>query len=469
MVSESSSPPPIVLRPYVSANTRIARKTHNEQFNKRNLSGSAPSIGLKSTLRIREKSLPDTSVEETSDLNELKSLIFEFEKKLGEAKIQKANMMSQAQIDQLLDQFETLVGELETARLESARYKREAGILTKALAEESKRDSSPLSFEKRREELAELKKLHDEIERLRLVEIEHNSVKTQFEILQKRQSEMRQYESDLIDERVMGDRLRHEKMAIENRMDTLIDENKRMKDRLETVTEELVESRKILNEERDKHADQLSELTIANGSLQKAVAELQLVESRWKTRITELEKLLHESRNREEITQGELNALRSNLTGLDEEVRNLASSLSAETQANENLQSRLERVEGELRKSESELHSLRRRDKDISTELSSLGDTLSQNQQLKNEVTRLKLELTDRDRKISDMASSRDLVKRTMGGEIERLQGQLEYTTSRSAALVDKYERLVREKDKMKSLLAHDTMARMNNRLVKNN
>ena len=373
-------------------------------------------------------------------------------------------MMTQEQIDHLLDQFETLVGELETARLESARYKREAGILTKALADESRRDSSPKSIEIRREELVERKKLRDEIERLRVVEIEYNSIKTQFEILQKRQEGMRQYESELIDERVMVDRLRHEKTTIENRLDSLIDENRSLRNQLETTTSELVESRKILNEERDKHADQLSELTIANGSLQKVVAESQLVESRWKTRISELEKLLQESRNREEITQGELNALRSNLTGLDDEVRNLANSLTAETQANENLQSRLERVETELRKSESELHSLRRRDKDISTELSSLGDTVSQNQQLRNEVARLKLELNDRDQKIQDMASSRDLMKRTMGGEIERLQVQLEYTTSRSAALVDKYERLVREKDKMKSLLAHDTIARMQNR-----
>jgi DNA repair exonuclease SbcCD ATPase subunit len=462
MASESSSPPPVVLRPYISASSRIARKTHNEQFHKREPPSSGPSAGgLKSTLRIHPKSDPD----DATDLIELKSLITEFEKKLGQVKLEKSKMVSQDQMEVLLDQFETIVGELEVARLESARYKREAGILTKAL-EHDKRSSN--SSSNQQEELAERKKVRDEIERLRIIEHDHNSLKTQYEILERRRKETRDYENELVEERVNSDRLRHEKSTVENKLDSVIDDNTKLKSRLETVTDELIVSRKCLNEERDKHADQLGELAMKNGSLQKAITELQMGESRWKLKVTELEKLLHDSRQREEVVQGELNALRSNITGLDEEVRSMANALAAETQANENLQSRLDRVEGELGKSESELITLRRRDKDISSELSTLGNAVGDNQQLKNEVARLKLELADRDRRVVDMASSRDLVKRTMGGEIDRLQVQLDYTTNRSAALVEKYERLVREKDKMKSLLANDTLARMN-RSVRNN
>lgn len=466
----SSSPPPVVLRPYVSASSRIARKIHNEQFKKPLESNNvAPNFGLKSTLRIVKKSLPHpsspseiaSSCEDTSDLLELKSLILEFEKKLSDAKVQKANMVTQEQFEELLDQFETIVGELEVARLESARYKREAGILTRALSED-RRDCSPTSLEKQRAEMIERKKLRDEIERLRIIEIEYNSLKTQFEINQKRQVETRNCELELIDERVMVDRLMHEKTVVENRLDTVLEDNKNLKNQLETVTGELIEARKNLNDDRDQHCDQISQLTITNNSLQKAIGEFQITESRWKSKISELEKLLQESKIREEKSQSDLIALRSNLTGLDDEVRNLASSLAAETGANENLQSRLDRVESELKKSQSEIVSLRRRDKDLSTEISTLESTVGENERLKSELAKAKNELAEKDLKLSEISNSRELIKRTMGGEIERLNVQLEFTTSRSSALVDKYEKLVREKDKMKSLLAHDTIARMN-------
>jgi chromosome segregation ATPase len=195
---------------------------------------------------------------------------------------------------------------------------------------------------------------------------------------------------------------------------------------------------------------------------------MQLTESRWKNKISELEQLLDESKKREEKSSSEVHALRETISSLDMEIRNLASSLAAESEANETLQIRLERVENEWNKNQLELSSLQRRDRDMSVELGNLNSTIIDNSQMKNELNRLTLLVAEKDRKISELANSKDLLKRSLGGEIQRLHAQLDYTNSRSTALVEKYERIVREKDKMKSLLANDTINRLNRSLLHN-
>jgi chromosome segregation ATPase len=407
----------------------------------------------------------DPVVVDPRELEELRKLLIEYERKLNEAKLKQSQSIPQSELEEVLNKFESLVSELELAKLESARYKNEADELARQLEIHkrgksdllSRSTSSPDEFDSRME-----------LERLRGIEIELQTVKNEYEILKIQNAEKKFQNDELITARLELDKLRHDKEMIGKRLELLSSENDRLKKDLDKRGLELIEARKAVTIEQDKYSERVGELTVVQGTLQSALTDMQLTESRWKNKISELEQLLDESKKREEKSSSEVHALRETISSLDMEIRNLASSLAAESEANETLQIRLERVENEWNKNQLELSSLQRRDRDMSVELGNLNSTIIDNSQMKNELNRLTLLVAEKDRKISELANSKDLLKRSLGGEIQRLHAQLDYTNSRSTALVEKYERIVREKDKMKSLLANDTINRLNRSLLHN-
>jgi len=418
-----------------------------------------PRIGSLPSPKIEKKILA-SSDDEISDLHELREMMNIYEKRLNEARIKQSQSVPQAEMNSLLDQFESLVSELETAKSESARYKFEAEKLSLALS------SARAGVEGVSLDSPNAMRL--ELERLRTIELEYQALKTEHEILDKKYCEKVFQKDELLNARLEVDKLTHEKSMVEKRLVVMSTENERLKEQLDKVSLEVIDARKNLNVERDKYAAKVGELTISQGTLQTTVADMQMTESRWKNKISEMETMLEESRKREEKSQNEAHALRGTISGFDEEIRNLATSLAAESEANETLQIRLERVENELNKSQLDISNFQKRDRNMSLELNNMSVTAADNSELRAEINRLTFELGDRDKKISEISNSRDLLKRSLGGEIQRLHAQLDYTNSRSSALVEKYDKLVREKDKMKSLLANDTITRLNRSLLHN-
>ena len=395
-------------------------------------------------------------------IEELRDVIDSFQCQLDEAKVAHSEMHVIMHAERELRETLPLVGgleaELAVARQEVEKYRKEAGILTRALAvnavEAGADGEATLT---RGQELWELDELRADVKRLSSVDTDLRNAQIANQHIQSKLEDMEDVHSRLTAERIENDRLRHELVAIQGRQVGLTEESGFLRGQISEL-ETVIADR---NAELSQMDEAMRTIERNNSLFQKDISSLEMSERRLQQRTTELEQLVAERDLRLHQSSSELASLRSLVTGLDCEIRSLASSLAAEADSNENLTARLSRVEDALSRSDSELATLRRRHKESGNSVRALLETRAENEDLKRQTFGLQSALREKESSLEELRNSRDVMKRTLSLEIQRLNGELAYLASTSASLTDKNILITKEKDKIKSLLATDTMTKL--------
>lgn len=405
------------------------------------------------SLKDKNSSLESEQRESRAVIEEMRQLVDLFQTKLDETKRSVLDASLRKHDEQLL--INRLQGELETAQRDADQFRKEAAVLTRALAVSSMESQTDgLALMNEAQQLLNSEELNSELVRLKEIETKYKSVEV-------RLAEDDQLRSQLSQQRIDNDFLRHKLEAAESLHVSLVDDRERWQLRCDELEATLSKLETEVRQELDQRDECMQTLSIAKSQYEQDILSLEVSEKRLKQRVNELEGILLQRDAIEQSMNSETAALRNSVSELDTEVRSLAMSLSAEAEANSNLTNRLERVEADRERLVKELTVSRRRESDRTKELEELTGTKTHNDELRKIVFLLQNQIAEKDVKIATLEQSRAQLKETMGYEIVRLSDEVEYMTSTSASLTERYMQVAKEKDRMKSLLAHETMARL--------
>ena len=405
------------------------------------------------SLKEKNSLLESEQRESRTVIEEMRQLVDLFQSKLDETKRSVLDVSLRKHDEQLL--VYQLQAELETAQRDAEQFRKEAAVLTRALAVSSMESQTDgLALMNEAQELLDNEELHAELTRLKEIETKYKSVEV-------RLAEDEQLRAQLSEQRIENDFLRHKLEAAESLHVSLVDDRERWQLRCDELEATLAKLGAEVRQELDQRDECMQTLSMAKSQYEQDILSLELSEKRLKQRVSELEGILLQRDAMEQSLNSETAALRSSVSELDTEVRSLAVSLAAEAEANSNLAHRLEKVEADRERLVKELAVSRRRENERTKELDDLTATKTQNDELRKMVFLLQNQIAEKDVKIANLEQSRAQLKETMGSEIERLSDEVEYMASTSASLSERYMQVAREKDRMKSLLAHETMARL--------
>ena len=384
------------------------------------------------TLKERNKQLESEHRESAALIVELKQLVDVFQRRLEETK--------------------RAVSDQQHMQRELEHYKRETIILTRALAMSSSEATDVLKD--RADTLMDQEGLNEELKRLKEVEKQYNASIVRLE-------EEEAIRHALSQERIQNDFLQRKVESSESLQVSLSEDRDRLQHRCDDLEFGITELRSERRAEREKLEECLRELSGFEAKHKHDLASMELSEKRMRHRIEELETILVQRDVTESALRSELASLRSSLSDLDNEIRSLAVSLASETEANDTLITRLERVEQERDKLSRELIIVRRRECDKDKELEEMSKTKSVNDELKRTLLTLQHSLVDKENEIRSLEHSKEFLRESMSQEIERLSGEVSHMASTSASLSERYMQVAREKDRIKSVLATETMARL--------
>ena len=392
-------------------------------------------------------------------IDELRDLTDSFDRQLAAAKIRHSEIHTNMHAE---EELRLLKVQYETAKNEAEKYRKEVNILTRALAVNTVEGGlNGETLLTRGQDQLVLDELRAEISRLKEIEDEYISMKSSVKQANMRLEEFSRIENALGKERIENDRLRHQLVVIEGRLVSSNEENEKLRDEISHIEDRISEEVNGRMKDVSDRDAKLKDFARRAMELESSLSSIQVSEQRMKSKVKELEAMISDRDIRVEALNLEALSLRSSVTGLDAEIRSLATSLAAETDANENLVCRLERVEAELSRSISELGSTKRREKENAARVLELEERLVDYDVLKRELTLAQATVKDRDLKIKQLEESRELYRRSTCGELERLKRELATVNSHSHDLSEKCRSIAREKEKIKNLLANDTMTRM--------
>ena len=374
--------------------------------------------------------------ESDSLIAELRCVVSEFENELDGVKVWQATE---------LDLLRSRDGEIADLRSENERLARQVVVLTRALGALEQGD---LALDSAARDV--------EIDRL---EIELNKQKEREEFLQTELSQRVQV-SELFEVRAELTRERIER-------DQLFTDFRGMEARARQAEAAARESRaecECLRVESAKHrvdfvdlGERFSETTADRESSRKELVELRMRLNAMNEQRNEFEGLI---RNRDtciESKDEELMQLRDTVSELDREVRNLAQSLQCESESNSNLSLRLLKIETELREKTDEIIKLKRFEnnaKKIDFENSQLRE---ENDKLRRDVLMTKNELCETHAR----AKASESIHKSLKSEITRLHTEIDAANSKADQNAIKYTHMAKEGEKIKSLLANDTLAKL--------
>jgi chromosome segregation ATPase len=377
-------------------------------------------------------------------IDELRVLVDTFQSRLDETR------HTLIEMNQTRHQSDSTVNQKELDR-----YRTEVAVLTRALAVSAVETNTDgdVAISQAQQSL-ELEQLRSENERLRCMEAEMLAA-------QIRLREEDRLRNTLVEERVQGDAYRRKIETLERFQETLIQDRERSNSRcteLEETVGNLRSEHRMVLAQKDERISMLMQQT---SELSQAVTSIEVSEKKQRQRVQELELILAQREASESSLRNEADTLRVSIAELDVEIRSLASSLTAETEANENLVNRLNRLELEKEKQGKELVIAQRREKDLRNDLEELVACKAELDQIRRMVFHLQNEVADRDSKIASLEQSRQLIRENMSLEIGRLSDEVSQMASTSASLSARYSQLERERDKIKSQLASETMTRL--------
>jgi chromosome segregation ATPase len=384
------------------------------------------------TLKERNKQLESEHRESAALIAELKQLVDVFQRRLEETK--------------------RAVSDQQHMQRELEHYKKETIILTRALAVSSLEETDVLKD--RADSLIDQEGLTEELQRLKEIEKQY-----QASILRLQEDEA--IRQALSQERIQGDFLRRKIESLESLQVSVSEDRDRLQRRCDELEFAITDLRSERRAEREKLEECLRELSGFEAKHNHDSASMELSEKRMRQKIDELETILVQRDVAESALRSELASLRSSLSDLDSEVRSLAVSLASETEANDTLITRLDRVEQEREKLSRELIIVRRRESEKDKEVEEMAKVKILNDELKRTFLTLQHTLVEKENQISSLEHSKQLLRESMSLEIERLSGEVSHMASTSASLSEKYMQVAREKDRIKSVLATETMARL--------
>jgi chromosome segregation ATPase len=385
--------------------------------------------------------LKSESEEGARHVCELRKIVLEFDAQLEEARLEFANMSR-------------LSVELERARDESARYSREVGILTRALAVHSVEagvdGESALARASAEWDLDQVK---HELDRLRGIE-------DMFSEVTRQNVEMKKVVTDLESRQV-------ENLQIRLHHDTVSQANKQLLDKNDSLTRELTRVKDSISELETRLRISMSaksEEESRNRILTSRVNDLsrELDESRTELKeMSKVKKKVSELSTHESELNSALETAKSTITQLESDIVRLNASLQAEVDAAATVTCRVEKLETELHRCRTDRDKFKNRIEELEICVSDHSAVAATNEVLRRELFELENECTDKDERIAQLVSARDIQKQCMSAEIQRLSEQLEVTLQRSHEMTTKYAKISKEKDRIKSLLAKDTMSRL--------
>ena len=408
-------------------------------------------LELKKSMDTNTK-LENEKIESQKISTEMRSIIDQFQRQLEHATADRDTVKSIESMELLLEKNEQ----------ELNRYKKQVSVLTRALAvtavENGVEGDLALS---RGEESWRESQLINELERLHYVHDELEVTKQELEIAKVKLFEKDRLENELTTAKIEIDKLLHEILSLESRLRLMSEERDKAEASKCVLEHALGELRVEIKRSDASRDEKLREYVRKSETIQLDFVALESASNKHRLRVQELELLLEERDRREKATGCEISLMKSALTDFDEEIRRLAASLNAEAEANENLTTRLARVEGELDAANLTLAQMRRRVKDLESDLVEGQKAKSQVEIFKRDSFKFESQLKDQVGKISELTSSRDMIKQTLGSEIDRLTQEIKLARSESHNLKEKCANALKERDRFKALLASDTLARL--------
>ena len=344
---------------------------------------------------------------------------------------------------------------LEAAQRETDRYRKETAILTRALAVssvEAQTDSE--AAVNQAQYLVELDQLREENNNLRVIESEVMASR----IKVKDADDLRHA---IAKERIEASLWMEKADALETLTVSLSGERDRWRSRCEELESAVGKLRSEQRLSRDHSQERISDILHANSQLKEEIAALEIRETKQRDRVSDLEQYLIKKEAIENSLKSEIECLRTCVTDLDNEIRSLAISLATEAEANQNLAARLERIEAERERLGRDLVIARRREEDLRRDYEELIKCKSENEALKKSNYLLQNNLAEKESKILGLEHSKHVIRESLSLEIGRLTDEVSHMASTSASLSDRYHQLEREKDKIKSQLAGETISRL--------
>ena len=344
---------------------------------------------------------------------------------------------------------------LEAAQRETDRYRKETAILTRALAVssvEAQTDSE--AAVNQAQYLVELDQLREENNNLRVIESEVMASR----IKVKDADDLRHA---IAKERIEASLWMEKADALETLTVSLSGERDRWRSRCEELESAVGKLRSEQRLSRDHSQERISDILHANSQLKEEIAALEIRETKQRDRVSDLEQYLIKKEAIENSLKSEIECLRTCVTDLDNEIRSLAISLATEAEANQNLAARLERIEAERERLGRDLVIARRREEDLRRDYEELIKCKSENEALKKSNYLLQTNLAEKESKILGLEHSKHVIRESLSLEIGRLTDEVSHMASTSASLSDRYHQLEREKDKIKSQLAGETISRL--------
>ena len=392
-------------------------------------------------------------------IDELRGLVGTFEKQLEAAKV----MHSELHVNRYAEEeLSSLKQELATTKSDAEKFRKEVNILTRALAVNSVESGADGEAAlERGQEIWAYEELKSEVERLRLIEAQYALLQSVAEQADLRVEELKSAHAQLTSERLSNDKLRHQLVVAEGRLVSAVDEREKMRMEISQLEQKVAEAGSSRMRDVDDREVRIKELTRKLVSAENEGVSRDVNENRLKQKISQLEAMILERDARVQELQVETLSLRSSVAGLDSEIRSLASSLDAEMESNENLTGRLEKLDSQLMRAETEISTLKRREKDLMIQNKDLEDKYRHIDQMRKELMHAQAVVKDRESHIVQLEEAKDMYRRTAASELERLRTELAVVTNQSMRLDQQYRTVAREKEKIKSLLANDTMSRL--------
>ena len=427
----------ILFRPMVDSEGANAKKSRGNRID--------PMMARK---EARMKSL----TQQVQDLTEVNA-------RLEEEQRQSKQIISELRV--LVDTFQVKLDEtrksLKSPRIneELERYKMEVAVLTRALAVSSVDSCTDGDFAiSQAQQSMEIEQLRNENERFRSMEAELLAVQ-----LHARENE--ELRNTLVQERVKTDSLKHKVEALESFQSSIIEDRDRVKLRCDEL-EQTIGSLRTDNRNAARDLEQrLHSVSFQNTEYVQTITSLEISEKKQRQRVHELDRILAQRDMNEQASRSDSELLRKRVTELELKIRNLSASLTAEAEANEHLGNRLERIETEREKISKELVIARRREQDLRNDFDELLHCKSENEELRRTLFSLQHSVAEKESRILSLEHSREAIRESMSSEIDRLTDEVSHMTSTTASLTERYTQLERERNKIKSQLASETMAKL--------
>ena len=385
-------------------------------------------------------------------VDEMRTVIEQFQRQLEDA----------TELRETVKTVESLEFELENLQQESLRYKKQVGVLTRALAvtavDSGMEGDALLS---RGEESWREAELMGELEEFRRVKEELANAVQELEVAKLKLSDKERLENDLTCARVEADKLLHEILSLESRLRSVKEERERAESRAFELEQTCCELKLEAKQTQLRCEERLREYAKKSERVELDFVALESASDKYRVRVQELELLVEERDRREQATGCEISLMKAALADFDQEIRRLAASLSAEAESNENLSTRLTRVEGELEAANQTLAQLRRKIKDLESDVSEGHKAKSELEKTRHEKSKLESVLRNKEGRISELVSGKESVVKNFSIEVDRLSGELKLTKLEVSNLKDRCAHAVKERDRFKSLLASETLARM--------